>query len=254
MERDPDQPSLTDRERAELAALADGALSPRRAAEVQARVDASPGLRAAVEEQRRARGAIRAAAEPAPASLRASVQALGRDLGPRGRRRGLALAGAFAGAVTAVAIVLALVLPGDLPGGPTIVQAAGLSHLPPTAAAPRPDPAHPQLLSARVGRVAFPNWAPRGWRTIGMRTDTLAGRKVVTVFYARGRQVVGYQVVDGRPLPAPVAVHRTVSHHMTYRSFTARGETIVTWVEGDRTCIISGRGVAPHTLRRLAAW
>ncbi|MDX6672539.1 MAG: hypothetical protein QOI91_2902 [Solirubrobacteraceae bacterium] len=254
MERDPDQPSLTDRERAELAALADGTLSPRRQAEVQARVDASRALRGAVDEQRRARAAIRGAAEPAPAALRTSVQALGRDLGPRGRRRGLALAGALAGAVTAVALVLALVLPGDLPGGPTIVQAAGLSRLPPTAPAPKPDPSNPRVLEARVGRVAFPNWAPYGWRTVGTRTDTLAGRKVVTVFYARGRQVVGYQVVDGRPLPAPVAVHRTVSHHTTYRSFTARGETIVTWVEGDRTCIVSGRGVAPHTLRRLAAW
>jgi hypothetical protein len=87
-----------------------------------------------------------------------------------------------------------------------------------------------------------------------MRTDVVAGRRVVTVFYARGKQVVGYQVVTGRTLPAPVAVHRTRSRGTTYRSFTARGETIVTWVERGRTCIVSGRGVSPYTLRRLAAW
>jgi anti-sigma factor RsiW len=254
MERMPDEPSLTDRERAELAALADGTLRPRRQAEVQARVDASPPLRAAVEEQRRARAEIRAAAEPAPASLRAAVQALGRDLGPRGRRRGLALGGALAGAVATGALALALLLPGDLPGGPTVVQAAELSRLPPSAPAPKPDPSHPALLSVRVDGVAFPNWAPRGWRTTGMRSDVVAGRRVVTVFYARGRRVVGYQVVAGRTLPSPVAVHRTWSHGTSYRSFTARGETIVTWTERGRTCILSGRGVSPSMLRRLAAW
>lgn len=254
MERPTDDPGLTDREQAELAALADGTLRSRREARVKARVDASPRLRALVEEQRRARAAIRAAAEPAPPSLRAGVQALGRDLGPRARRRRWALAGALASAVAAVSLALVLALPGDLPGGPSIVQAAGLSRLAPTAPPPPADPSDPRRLAIRLDGVYFPNWSRLGWRAIGSRTDVVAGRRIVTVFYARGKRVVGYQVVAGGSLPTPVANHRTRSRGNDYRSFQARGQTIVTWTEHGRTCIVSGRGVRPNVLRRLAAW
>jgi hypothetical protein len=105
-----------------------------------------------------------------------------------------------------------------------------------------------------VDGVPFPDWGPRGWPAIGMRTDVVAGRRIVTVFYARGKRVVGYQIVSGRTLAPPVAVHRTESHGSVYRSFTARGQTIVTWVEDGRTCVLSGRGLPPSMLRRLAAW
>jgi hypothetical protein len=97
------------RETAELAALADGSLSPGRREELEARVAASPELADRLAEQQRAVAMARSAGAEvlAPAGLRARVEAE-----RRGRRmrvpRGLALAGAAAIAVVAVAIGLAV--------------------------------------------------------------------------------------------------------------------------------------------------
>lgn len=68
----PSEP--TERELADLAALADGSLAPARRAEVEAPVAASPERQALVDEQRRAIRAVRAAAVPAPLSLRERVE------------------------------------------------------------------------------------------------------------------------------------------------------------------------------------
>jgi anti-sigma factor RsiW len=61
----------------ELAALADGSLSPERAAVVEAHVMASPELTAALDEQRRAVATVRGAAGEvdAPAALRERIDA-----------------------------------------------------------------------------------------------------------------------------------------------------------------------------------
>src|SRR4051812_50091124 len=66
---------LSARELAELAALADGTLPPERRGPLEARVAASPELRELLERQIRAVAATRGtASEPAPASLRTSVE------------------------------------------------------------------------------------------------------------------------------------------------------------------------------------
>src|SRR5439155_22435673 len=68
---------LTEREIAELAALADGTLPAERRAEVEARVAASPELIALVQRQRHAVTATHSlSAEAPPASLVESVEAL----------------------------------------------------------------------------------------------------------------------------------------------------------------------------------
>jgi hypothetical protein len=202
----------------------------------------------------RAAELIRAAAVPAPAGLRARVERLRESAGPVARRRRrLAVAGATATA-GAAALALALTLPGDVPGGPTIVQAAALSGRPATEPAPPPWPGDPDRLSAAVEGVAFPDWRAIRWPATGARTDTLGDRRVTTVFYARAGVVVGYQIVAGEPLPPPVATELEVVGETVYRTFRAGGRTIVTWVQGDHTCVISGRGVPARVLRRLAAW
>jgi anti-sigma-K factor RskA len=85
---------------AELAALADGSLGPRRSAAVKARVAGSPELAALLAEQERALALMREAAATveAPSALRARVAA------PRPPRRRPALIGAFAAAALAAAI------------------------------------------------------------------------------------------------------------------------------------------------------
>jgi hypothetical protein len=204
-------------------------------------------------DQRRVRELIRGAAVPAPASLRARVEALRREAASRARRRRV-LGGAAAAAAGATALVLALTLPGDVPGGPTIVGAAALAERAATAPAPPPDPGDPMRLAAAVDGVAFPEWAAIRWPATGARTDVLDGRRVTTVFYARGGQTVGYAIVSGDPLPPPVATEREVVAGTVYRTFEAGGQTIVTWEHGGRTCVVSGRGVRADVLRRLATW
>src|SRR4051794_8422440 len=110
---------LSDRDRADLARLADGILSPRRRAKVEARVADSPELRAALERQRRAVGLVRGAGGAMPAGLRARLEAARRETAPRARRWRIGLGAGLATAAAATALALVLTLPGDVPGGPT---------------------------------------------------------------------------------------------------------------------------------------
>ncbi len=74
MPRDPHD-SLRERDRREITALADGALSDRRRAAVEARIAASPELRETVDRQRRAIAALHAVEAPVPATLRDAIAA-----------------------------------------------------------------------------------------------------------------------------------------------------------------------------------
>jgi hypothetical protein len=92
---------------AELAALADGSISPERRAELEAEIDASPILADRLAEQERAVALLQGAGDEveAPAALRARLEA------PRSTRtvrtpRRLALGAVAAAAVTAAAVAV----------------------------------------------------------------------------------------------------------------------------------------------------
>jgi hypothetical protein len=249
-------PSFNDRELAELAALADGSLPPDRRAEVEARIEADPELRALVDEQRRAVGAVRAAAAEtrAPLHLRERVEADRRRFAPRARRRRISLAGVAAAALAAAALALVLTLPGGTPGAPTVVQAAQLGALPPTAAAPERSDGS-ALLMAAVDGVAYPYWGDSfAWESSGQRRDRLHGRATATVYYDKAGKRVGYTIVSGQPLPVPGKARTTVVEGTAFRTFTDHGRTVVTWLREGRTCVLSGVGVPPAALLKLAAW
>jgi hypothetical protein len=247
---------LSDGERADLAALADDSLPSRRRAAVEARLQATPELHALVDEQRRARGVVRAAAleVAAPLALRARVDADRRAGAPRARRRKLALGGAVAAVAAGVALALVLTLPGDVPGGPTIVEAAELAAKPATTPPPPQDASHPKLLTTAVEGVAYPYWDELRWEARGSRTDNLGGRRVTTVFYERNGKRVGYQILPGARIAPPVATHQQTINETVFRNFTAGHTTIVTWVRADHTCVLSAQGVPPKVLVKLASW
>src|SRR5436190_10888392 len=249
-------PPLNERELADLVALADGSLDSAREAEVQARVDADPRLRALLDEQRRAVGLVRATAADAraPLALRERVEADRQRLAPRAKRRRIGLLGGLAGALAAVALALVLTLPGGAPGGPTVVQAAGLSALPPTTAPPaRSDGS--QLLVTAVDGVAYPYWGDSfAWETSGARRDRLDGRHTATVFYGKNGKRIGYTIVSGRALKPPSGARTTVLNGVKLRSFTQDGRTVVTWLRSGHTCVLAGANVPPAVLLRLAAW
>jgi hypothetical protein len=191
-----------------------------------------------------------AAAERAPATLRARV-ALARPPLRAARRIGaLAVAGAAAMAAT---IVLAV------GGGPTetpsVADATALGERPP--AAPVPDVASDAvaLTRPRGAGLPFPEWQSHfGWKAIGMRSDRLDDRPATTVFYARRSQVVAYTIVGGGPLPVGARATRATREGTALRSLVVHGRRTVTWLRRGHTCVLSGTTATGATLLRLAAW
>jgi hypothetical protein len=241
---------LSERDRRDLAALADGLLTGRRAAALEARVARDPALAAALARQRVASTTTRdsAAAITAPSSLRERVDAAPAARASTRRRRALAPAVA---ALAVAALAAVLVLPSGAPGGPSVVEAAALGQRP--AVEPAPRPAAAKLLDRQAAGLPFPDWSQKfGWRATGARTDTLDGRRTTTVFYAKGARRIAYTIVGGAALGEPGGSDRVVEGTRV-RLVRARQPALVTWQRGDHTCVLSGNA-DPETLRTLAAW
>jgi hypothetical protein len=245
-----DKSELTAREAADISALADGTLDPARRDEVQAWVNASPErVRLYAREQRVVELLHSArASERAPEDLRARIEAARR---PATRRR-LGWSGALAGAVAAVALALVLVLPAS---APSLAQATAVASRGAVQAAPAPDPDAPHVqLGRNVEDVYFPNWTSTGWRAIGQRTDTVGGRRMVTVYYAWQGNELAYTIVAAPALAQPAAPVSYVGG-LALRTLTVNGRLVVTWRRSDHTCILStGQALSPAVLRGLAAW
>jgi anti-sigma factor RsiW len=243
------EPGLSDRELADLGALADGSLPAERRAEVEARVAASPALRDAAERQRVAVAAAQALAgdRPSPA-LVASVDALQ----PRRRRRAprLALAGGLA---AVAAIVAAIVLTGG-PSGPSVADAARLATQPANAPAPAPTVPGSTRLAADVEGVPFPDLAAfAGWQVTGVRRGQVNGRDATAVFYEKGGRRIAYVIVAGSALSTPSAGSATSQGGVEYRTLQLNGRPAVTWRRAGHTCILVG-DAAGSELLQLATW
>jgi anti-sigma factor RsiW len=244
---------LTEREIAELAALADGSLPAERRAEVEARIAASPELLALVEQQRKAVAATHAlSGEAPPASLVESVEALrSKRKAPRARFvPRLALAGGLA---AVAAVVAAIVLSGG-PGGPTVADAARLASEPPTAPAPPPLRKGSTKLALDVQGVAFPNlarWA--GWHTVGVRRGRIDGRNATAVFYRRDGRRIAYVIVAGSELSSPSGAEVTTRAGVQYRLLRLNGRLAVTWPRGGHTCVLTGAATRAELLK-FASW
>ncbi len=249
-----DKSELTEREAADLSALADGSLDPARREEVQAWVDASPDRALLYERERRVVDLLRgvSTSERAPERLRARLAAAQPRAQAVAKRRRLGWSAGLAGAVAAVAATLVLVLPGS---APTLVQATAVAALGPVAPAPAPDPGAPGArLGSDVQDVYFPNWSSTGWRASGQRSDTIQGRKMHTVFYRWGSAEIAYTIVSTPALAQPSA---PVSYMggLALRTLDVNGRQVVTWQRDNHTCILStAHAVAPAVLRGLAAW
>jgi hypothetical protein len=184
-----------------------------------------------------------------------------------GRERGRILGRAFGagaaplrlrlGAATALAAVLVAVLAIVIAGGGnslSVQQATALTLSPAKAPAPPERGRSDVALAASVQGVYFPYWGELGWRSIGQRTDTVAGHAVTTVYYANhSGQRVGYAIVAGT---APVASGGTVQWRdgTPYRLLPGQGAKTVVWLRNGRLCVLSGRGVGGATLLHLASW
>src|SRR5436305_2559486 len=234
----------------DLAALADGSLSPTRRARVERAVAASPELHAELHAQRVALAAVRdLASERAPASLRARV-ALARPA-----RRPVRRVGALAVAGTAAVAAAAVLTLGGPATTPSAADAAVLGARAPGAPAPQAADGRPVLRGPRGAGLPFPYWQDHfGWKAIGQRHDRLDGRPATTVFYRHRGQVIAYTIVGGAPLQAGTPARTTVLEGTVIRAFAAHQRHVVTWLRRGHTCVLAGTSAADATLLRLAAW
>jgi hypothetical protein len=188
------------------------------------------------------------ASRSAPArGPRSATDVRGYSLRPR-----LAAVGAIAAALIALAVAV------GLSGGSSTLSvrdAAALTTRPATHPAPAERSSDRAELAADVDGVYFPYWSGHfGWRSTGMRTDTVVGHSVTTTFYASRHRRVGYAIVAGSaPSQGSGGV---VSQHdgTSYRLLTYNGAPVVTWLREGHLCVVSGRGVDGATLLRLASW
>jgi anti-sigma factor RsiW len=240
-------------EHAELAALADGSLTPERAAALEARVAESPELAAALAQQRQAVTLLRqAAAETeAPLALRERLERdRARLAAPRRRRRMFSLVGA--GALAAVAVLAVMVAISGGPGAPTVAEAAELGAKPPTAPV---QAAGPVLLDVDQSGVAFPNWEAKfGWKAVGKRTDKLDGRETTTVFYRKGANKIAYTIVSGKALDNPDNFAQVTLNGVPLKVFSAGNPKDVTWLREGHSCVMTGEGVTTAKMLELASW
>jgi hypothetical protein len=238
---------------AELARLADGSLPASRQSELRAEVDGSPELAAALAEQQHAVSLLRALDDPAPESLRARVQELtgpARMSRPAHRRRPFLLPAATVLAVAVAALVIVLQGGG---AAPTLPQTVHLTLAASTMPSPAEDASHDGLLRLRADGLPFPYYEDTvGWKTDGSRTDTIGGRRIVTVFYTlTGHGRVGYAIVSGRPLR--VTAGTNVDRDGTRFTIGRVGSAdLVTFLRSGHTCVIAGRRVGYRTLLKLA--
>lgn len=252
---------------ADLARLADGSLPAAREVALRAEIARSPDLQAALAQQERAVSLVRALHEPAPEQLRERIGALIADRTPAAhgersasssssaarRRRAPALLAAGALGLAVVAALVALVS-GGAASSPTLPQTVHLTLASATSGAPARDPAHPEWLRLSVDGVAFPDWSDAaGWTATGARTDTVAGRRIVTVFYTGpGGDRIGYAIVSGAPLP--IVPGPTVVRYGVRFTLRRLGQArLVTWRRLGHTCVIAGRTVGYPALLGLAA-
>jgi hypothetical protein len=219
-------------------------------------------------EQERAKALIRSADTTAPAALRASLEAQiraaeqdqqHRRLRPefpwrrdrragRGTRFGVP---ALAGVVVIAAVgILIGVSGGSTSTAPSLRSAAAVALRPPTSAAPGQTGAH---LDVSTDGISFPYWQGTvGWRAVGTRTDTVNGRRVVTVFYAAATgQRVGYSIVSGGPLRMPAA--KVLRRDGIDFTVLRTGEAdVVTWQRYGHTCVLASRTASASRMITLA--
>jgi anti-sigma factor RsiW len=246
---------LSERDMADLCALADGTLPAERRAEVEARVAASPQLLELVDCQRRSLAATRSLeSEPVPASLTAAIEA--RRSVPRSRsrrRRSLVLALSVAGLLAAVVVAIGILGMGTGPRGPSIVEAAQLAVRPPNEPAPAVSAGGSDLTAAVQG-VAFPNFARSfGWSAVGVRHGRLGGRDATVVYYIKGGRGLAYAIVAGPALPPPSDAQTTTLGGVRFQTLSLDGRLAVTWQHAGHTCVLIGAASRAELLT-LASW
>jgi anti-sigma factor RsiW len=239
--------SLSTRELRQLLSVVDGTLPAHEQAAAEARLAATPEGARALAAHRRVAGALRGRGPVTPAGLRARVR-------EAPRRRPLVWLAPAAG-VAALLVAAVLVLPGLFAGGPSVEQAAALAARSATEPTPAMVAGRPGLLARDVDGVTFPDWGKQfAWHADGARTDEIAGRRAVTVFYRHMDHRIGYTIVSGKPLEVPANAHRMRVNGVDLAIYHDGERTVTVFERGGHTCILAGHVIHHDTMPKLASW
>jgi hypothetical protein len=241
--------SLSSRDLRLLLRVVDETLPAHEQAAAEARLAATPAGARALAAHRRVAGALRGRGPAAPESLRRRVQAAET---PRPRRLAWLAPAAAAAALLVVAV---LVLPGLLAGSPSVEQAAALAARAATEPTPPAVAGQPELLARDVDGVTFPEWGEKfGWHASGARTDEIAGRRAVTVFYRHMDHRIGYTIVSGDPLEVPAGGQRMRVNGLDLAIYHDGHRTVAVFERGGHTCVLAGHVIHHDTMPKLASW
>jgi hypothetical protein len=202
------------------------------------------------EDVDRLRAAIERADAPAALRLRVGRQIrLARQY--RARRRRMSI-GVLAAGGTLAASVAVFGLPRGSP--PSVMQVVRVAAEARRAPAPPVDRTDPRRLAVHVDDVWFPSWRGLHWHAVGRSSETVAGRRAVTVYYARDDGVqVAYTIV-GRKWSWPNDARAVTHGWMRLHLYSGDGQRMVTWRERGYQCVIAGPRALPEaTLLALAA-
>jgi anti-sigma factor RsiW len=110
-------------------------------------------------------------------------------------------------------------------------------------------------VAAAIAGVPFANHDARlGWHAIGTRADKFEGRKLRTVFRARGGRRIAYSIVAGHALAWPADARRMLRDGTELRHLRRGRGTIVTLLRAGHRCLLSGARLSSDELLELAAW
>ena len=182
--------------------------------------------------------------ERAPIQLRLHIDEMSRQRSARPVRR-IVLIPAV-GMLAAIVLTLLLVLPGGTPGGPTVAQAAALSAQPIKWSPPAPGTSGRSLAKAyaRFADVRFPRGLEGGgWMVETWRISSLDGRRILTIYYSRGSQIVSYSIA---------AAPKLAGQKAGFSTFTVTGHAVVSWQESNHSCLLSSAKSSRSALLALA--
>ena len=252
------QPEISERDLAELAALADDKLSPRRRARIEARVAGSPQLAALLEEQRRGVAAHLRSVDV----QRARVACAGAS-----RRSASARAGA---APAASSCLRGRPWPGAWwpPWRCSRWSWRSRCRGPAGRAWPRPRswrscprrqvPLSPgrRHCSTRTWRAWPSRTGPRssgGARAAGASTSWTADAARRSSTRRTGKRI-GYTILTGDLIEPPEDARAAIREGTRLHYFRDGNRTVVTWPRNGRTCVLSGIGVELDVMLDLAGW
>lgn len=155
-------------------------------------------------------------------------------------------------AAACLALVIFVVASGGSSTGPSIPAAAALVSSPSTG--PAPAARNAKYLDVSYHGVTYPNYAKFTVPPSGTRTDHIAGRPALTVFYRLPSGTrLSYTVFAGRAVPLPSNARRVVYEGVRLHEFnTPSGLAVVTLVRHGRTCVLAAH-VKPDVVLSLAA-